>query len=570
MVRPLGDVTAQCFHTYSTQSGPGTDEVTDQFERGLLLLAPHPPQPISDAPTWDENPLDDDNWLFQFHSLVWLDSLRIAGLRRGSAALLRRYEATLEDYLAANPRRGGHRRRYSWYDMGVGLRGVVLVCARLTLGDRPWLLDGLQTHADFLADPAEYAGKGNHALHQDMGLIAVASSIGRRDLINLARDRIAALLPAAIDEEGVCLEGSIGYHLRNLRWYEEAISRLHAAGADVPEDLERRMSGMPEFLRHATLPDGTSEMIGDTNLSRTPRREMSPLVPGDHPPLTRVFRAGYVFGRSSWEDTTNGGPSFYSLRFGPGRATAVHGHEDSGSITFYAFRERLLWDSGMYAYEGGPMRVYAISRSSHNVIDVPGAEFYITAETEMLHSEIREEGDLMTVRSRSLKGVDWVRTLFYSRMGHYLIVDDRVNQKASRPVYQQWNLPMEASPGPVKGEARFRVRDGLDLLFAHAGAGYRHDVVKGQEDPPLGWRSTAYRQVEPSPMLRTRLDGSSVRFTTIILPSPSGPGEQLEVLDLRRDSDMAYARVRSTHGCETVSFSAYNLALLRERKALGG
>ena len=557
MVRPLGDVAAQCFHTYSTQSGHSAVEVTDLLERGLLLLAPHPPQAIPDEPTWDENPLDDDNWLFQFHSLVWLDSLRIEGLRRGTSALLRRYEETLKDYLVANPRRGGSRRRYSWYDMGVGLRGVVLVCARLTLGDRSWLIDGLESHAAFLADPAEYAGKGNHALHQDMGLIAVASSLGRRDLIDLARNRIAELLPIAIDEEGVCLEGSIGYHLRNLLWYEEAISRLHAAGAEVPEDLELRMAGMPEFLRHATLPDGTSEMIGDTNLSRTPRGKMAPLDPEDPPPLTRVFKAGYVFGRSSWDDGAEEGPSFYSLRFGPGRATAVHGHEDSGSITFYAFRERLLWDSGMYAYEGGPMRVYAISRSSHNVIDVPGAEFYITAEAELLHHEIHDSGDLISVRSRSLRGVDWVRTLFYSRTGHYLIVDDRVNQKTSRPVYQQWNLPVEASPVSLQGEARFHVHGGLDLLFAFAGSGYRPELVKGEEDPPLGWRSTSYRQIEPSPLLRTRLEGTSVRFTTMILPMRTAG--QPELLGLRRDSTSAYASLRVGHGLETVSFSAFGL-----------
>ena len=118
---------------------------------------------------------------------------------------------------------------------------------------------------------------------------------------------------------------------------------------------------MPEFLAHATLPDRTYWMIGDTarHLAfaiKGTTAEFAATAGASGPRPSRVFaayRAGFAFGRSGWGDRrAYRDEAAYSVRYGPGRR--FHGHADHASVTLYAYGKRLVDDSGMFTFNTDP------------------------------------------------------------------------------------------------------------------------------------------------------------------------------------------------------------------------
>lgn len=519
------DLAAQLFHTYTARSrhDPSPPELAAMVKEGRLRLYPHPEAAISTDPSWTEDPLNDANWRFQYHSLVWLDRLREAAIEGDDAEAHGLYVRLLRSWLTANPV-GAPAADYAWFDMAVGLRAVVLAFALDELGDEPWLLDAFTEHGRHLADPANYDARGNHGLHQDMGLLVAAQALGVREWRDLAVARIEEMFAAAVDDEGVCREGCIDYQYRNYRWYHEALTRMEAAGVPDREAFRDRLARMPEFLAHATSPSGDYALLGDTLLHSAPRIEGTAadwvrdrgMAPAE---TTRVFRSGYLFARRSWttfrEQMEN---AYLTQRFGPGRSTAVHGHEDAASITLDAFGESLVRDSGLYAYEAGDARLYVRGRTSHNVVDVPGRQYYPSAESELHVCVERDGAVLTTVLVKALQGTVWHRTTLWVPDAQLLVVDDRVRLHTPDTVHQLWHLPPDSvvEADFASGAVACTTTGGARLHILQAQPA-PVSVLVGSRQPFAGWLSTEYRKLVPAPTLRFELDGSQVRFTTVLL-----------------------------------------------------
>lgn len=520
-----GDPRAQLFHTYTTISrhDPSPRELAAMVLDGRLRLFPHAEVALEQPFTWREDPLDDANWRFQFHSLVWLDRVRQAGVELEDDAVLDWYETALRSWIDANPPVGAPS-EYAWFDMAVGLRAVVLAFAVDHLGAQDWLLGALHAHGAHLADPAHYDERGNHGLHQDLGLLVAAQLLGREDWVRLGRDRIVTMFEAAIDEQGVCREGCVDYQYRNYRWYHEALRRLTAAGVTDVTDMGERLSRMPEFLAHATAPSGDYALLGDTLQHSAARIEGTPgdwvrdrtQAPADH---TRVYDSGYLFSRRRWttfaEDPEN---AYLTQRFGPGRATAVHGHEDAGSLTLDAFGETLLRDSGLYAYEAGDERLYFRGRASHNVIDVPGRKYYPSAHADLLALDTDDGRVFTTVKVVALQGVVWHRTSLWLPDEQVLLVDDRVRVHGDDTVLQRWQLPegSRAQVGADGSEVTITTEAGNVVRVRQHAAPERVVIASGGRQPLDGWVSRRYREMTPAPALSFAQHGESVRFTTLI------------------------------------------------------
>ena len=435
----------QLFHTYSVR----VDDLAVHGERlvsGFLTMYPHPEVRITLPPTWSEDPISEHNWRFQFHSLVWLDHLRQAYRLTGDPAQRDLYLRLLRSWIDLNPVVDPPS-EYSWFDMAVGMRAIVLLHAVVELGDEPWLLESMILHGEFLADDRNYDARGNHGLHQDMGLVALAHYLDRDDWLALAQTRISSMFLSSIDEEGVCREGSIDYQYKNYRWFAEAETRLTAAGARVPLAMATRLPKMTEFLAHATNPAGEYLLIGDTVQHIAPRTEgtatMWPVDSSWAPiELTKVYSAGYVFTRSAWETwDRNAGTSLIASRFGPGRTDAVHGHEDAGAILLEFNGESLLRDSGLFAYEAGEERLYFRGRSSHNVVDVPGRKFYPSASAELVEFQDADEGTFWTIRMSAIQGTVWHRSVLVLKGYDTIIVDDRLVVHGGGAAVQRWHVP---------------------------------------------------------------------------------------------------------------------------------
>ncbi|SDL96853.1 Heparinase II/III N-terminus [Arthrobacter sp. ok362] len=529
----------------------------------MLTLPPHAAQRVGPDFSWSADPLDDANWRFQYHTLLWLDNLREYSSEIDSELGIALYERVLKDWIEKNSV-DTPESDYAWFDMAVGVRAIVLIQALTVFGPADWLVNSLVVHGEHLADAANYEGKGNHSLHQDMGLIVVAQFLERNDWLELATQRILSMFKQAIDDQGVSREGSIDYQYRNYRWYEEAARRLKAAGVALPVAIESVLDRMPTFMAHATSPSTHYALIGDTLLHRAPIVSGTPtewVKNKSNAPEERValYEAGYLFARSSW-DTWHETPatSYLTLRFGPGRSTAVHGHEDAGSITFDAHGERLLCDSGLYAYEAGAERLFFRGRSSHNVVDVPGRAYYPSAESPMIAHRISEDHVMATVQVRGLKGIVWHRTLLHSLKRGYILVDDRISGAEDSPTLQRWQLPPGAvtEANPAAGTCSVRTDRGNTMLFTALGNNPRVNLAYGQTEPMSGWRSDDYRNMYETPEITFELRGPSVRFSTLIQTTSSTDLNWIVCSAVERTSKLLRLSMAGHGWAEDVSLSS--------------
>jgi hypothetical protein len=569
----VGNPHGQLFHTYTTISrhDPSPAALATMVLDGRLRLFPHAEVDLEQPFTWSEDPLDDANWRFQFHSLVWLDRVREAGVELDEPVVLAWYEATLRSWIDANAP-GAAASAYAWFDMAVGLRAVVLAFAVDHFGPQDWLLRALEVHGAHLADPQHYDERGNHGLHQDLGLLVAAQLLGRDAWVRLARDRIVRMFEAAIDEQGVCREGCVDYQYRNYRWYHEALRRLTAAGVTDVTDLEDRLSRMPEFLAHATAPSGDYALLGDTLQHSAARIEGTAAdwvrertqAPADR---VRVYDAGYVFARRRWttfaEDREN---AYLTQRFGPGRATAVHGHEDAGSITLDAFGETLLRDSGLYAYEAGDERLYFRGRASHNVIDVPGRKYYPSAHADLVALDTRDDAVFSTVKVVALQGVVWHRTTLWLPEQQLFVVDDRVRLHGADTVLQRWQLPESSRAEVADGGTSVTVTSeaGNVVNVRQYAAPHRVVWATGDRDPLDGWVSRRYREMTPAPALSFAQHGDSVRFTSVVGYAPRAD-ELVDVAFRHRSAKDLRLTVRSAGTTLEIVVAADGYTVSRRR-----
>ena len=491
---------------------------------GTLLLSRHRATRLPRNPTWAEDPFDDRNWEFQYHSLrfVWdlFEAWRITRDEdyRGRGLFL------LRDWLRDNPP-GAGRSGFSWNDHSTAIRAWVLACAAVVAPKAAWVRDGLRTHGAVLADPDFYVDHGNHALNQSRGLLAAGCILGRRDWQRLAARRIASLLAESVDAQGVTNEQSIYYQLYNLEAYRAAADRLRACGIEVPRAF-RRLDRMTDLLTYATLPDGTYVTLGDTAHGK------ARVIPGttaayaaskgrEGPRPTQrfaVFDAGFAFGRTGWgtsrafEDEVA-----FSARFGRGRA--YHGHLDHGAVTLYGYGQRLVDDPGLFSANDNQWRRFAISRSAHNVITVDGIEYAASSKATLARSNTAPMHDDITIVDPGYKGVDLRRRIVFSHGLGWLLVDDHATSRAVRTYRQLWHLLPGADPKLDGGVIRTRYGDG-NLAIFQLRVPDKVKVIEGRRGQLQGWYSTTLNRRKRAPTVEAVVKGRNVRYVTLLVPLP--------------------------------------------------
>ncbi|ERI35175.1 heparinase II/III family protein [Arthrobacter sp. TES] len=572
-MKDVSEIQDQLFETYvgSASKKISPEEHLQQLLRGELTLPPHEVQKIGPEFSWSADPISDANWRFQYHTLLWLDNLRSDSLTLGSDPGVELYERLLKSWVEHNPIDSSPS-DYSWFDMAVGVRAIVLVQALAHLGPQPWLVKSIEVHGEHLADDANYEGKGNHSLHQDMGLVVVAQLLERDDWLKLAAHRIELMFEEAIDHQGVSREGSIDYQYRNFRWYEEAARRLTLAGVALPKSMEERLPRMPEFMAHATSPSTNYALLGDTILHRAPIIDGTSTnwvkdtacAPAD---LVAVYDSGYLFARNDWSTwRERRDVSYLTMRFGPGRAKAVHGHEDAGSITFDAHGERILCDSGLFAYEAGEDRVFFRGRSAHNVVDIPGRQYYPSADSPMVAKKISDTHVMATVKVTGLQGAVWHRTMLHSLERGYIIVDDRVTSHFEGPFVQRWQLPagsMMHFDSDIS-DAYVRTPGNNDVQFMALGFKPRFQVTSGNDNPLSGWRSEEYRIKKATPELSLHDYGTSSRFSVLINAAPAESAAPIRASEVARTSRELRLVLGGSDWHETIRLSSDSFSVIRD------
>jgi Heparinase II/III-like protein/Heparinase II/III N-terminus len=507
---------------------------------GRLVLSRHGAFQLPKDPSWSEDPFNDRNWEFQYHSLRFTWDLFEAWRQTGDTDYRDRGLFLVRDWVRDNPRAGG-RSDFSWNDHSTAWRTVVLACAAVIRPSSDRIRAALTTHGALLADPGFYVDHGNHALNQNRGLLAAGCVLGRREWQQLATIRISMLIEESIDADGVTNEQAVFYQLYNLQAYRAASDRLEACGIETPAAF-RRLDRMTQMLTHATLPDGTYATLGDTAHTRatpiagtTAEYAASGGLRGPKPARTfALFDAGFAFGRTGWgENRAFEDEVVWTARFGPGQR--FHGHRDHGSVTLYGYGHRLVDDPGLFTGNADRWRAFALGRSAHNVITVDGVPYDRAATADLVRVATTETHDDVTIHDPGYPDVDLQRRVVFSRGLGWLLIDDRAHAASVRTYRQLWHLLPDADPR----------RNGAVIRSCHTGGNVHViqlvspdsvRVVEGRRSPPQGWYSKDLNRREPAPTIEAIATGRTVRYVTLLVPVS------------RCDSDVALSNVSVTTG----------------------
>ncbi|MFD2026051.1 heparinase II/III domain-containing protein [Promicromonospora aerolata] len=500
--------------------------VTDQLMAGKVEFPPHPVATIGFPVDWDQDPFGQRNWRAQLHMLRWLDPARRLAAQ-GDATAMVFWESVVTDWITKNPPRTD-KSSYAWADMIDGVRVHALLVGLPYVSDQSGLLEALDVHGQWLADPANL-GHDNHALHQHAALAMVGSALRKDAWLDLAVRRIDEYVVDGYDEHGVNAEAAPGYWLLNYRWLRDVGHRLELAGRQSSA-IAAALTRIPQTIVHATRPDGMIEEIGDT----APRQR---LVAGEADELTYVategaegspptetavlYGRGYAFGRSGWGETARqpAEESFYSLRFG--RADATHGHQDGGGLTYFAGGKPVLVDAGKYAYVRDEGRVYALGRLGHNIVHIRGKKYDKSTSVELVASRLTDSFDYFHVRDLGYPGVTLDRRVVYSRQSEALLVLDSVRAADDVVAEARWHLH-EDSRATVAGRGRVDVRNaGSPAAILWGGSAPEIQLVTGGTDPMDGWRSPVWGQMVPTTVVKAVRRGSRFRFVTAIFAGAS-------------------------------------------------
>ncbi len=512
--------TAALPSTCVTVGGAGT---ADALMNNQYTFPPHPTVTLPKTLTWTEDPLHDNNWRFQLHSMSWVLSLAFAWRDTGNRAYLKRALSLVKSWINLNPR-SHPPSNMSWNDMSTAIRAITFSClARMLTTTKPWLQDAIGLHGTTLADPNFYDYSSNHALNQDIGLLETGCWLGRSSWMQLAESRIGTLLPQSVDSQGASNERSVYYEYYNYKRYELAKQRLLACGQSVSSAFAR-IDKMPLFLALATLPNGRYLTIGDgqavaaADIVGTPAEFAATQGASGPKPSTTigVYNAGWVFGRTGWGTARPfADESMFSMRFGPSQA--IHGHQDGGAVTLYADGNPLLVDPGIKDYNQDQWRTFFKSRAAHNVLTLPGATEQSDWTTTLTRSRITKRAYDGTLSIGAYSDVTLTRRVVFSRRLGFMVVDDTMNAAKSKDATQLWHVPSDRKV-KSNGADTWTRGPGGDVLIRQLIATGTTQVVKGQTSPLQGWLPNGWGAVAAAPVIEQVASGNSLRYLTLLAP----------------------------------------------------
>ncbi|WP_175475549.1 heparinase II/III family protein [Arthrobacter sp. UCD-GKA] len=501
------------------------NETADGLLSGKLPVRNFEPFELPLIPSWEENPFEDRNWQFNYHSLRWIDVLRREFLRTRD----RKYGYAYMHYLKSWVERNGDPSRdasseFAWHDMASSYRASMIAGAITILGAQSWLLHALHEHGTVLADPSFGTQRGNHALHVKTGLLIAGDVLNNIPWKKQALERIGELLDESIDSQGVDLEGAMSYQWSNFVWYRNAQEHLLAANMDLPP-VFNRLALMPEFVAFGTPPTRRPVRFGDSDTSVI-KDYPDPTVQfvrtqgkaGTKPAsVYRKYDAGYIFSRSSWTLPSKNDSLFYSLRFGPSKKDTSHGQHDGGSMTLSIGDATFVDENGRYKYQKHEFTSFLASNRAHNSLVFSDIDYNVYAETALIKSESSANHDWTVVERQETSQSSWRRGVFHNRNENYLVVIDAYTNAGKNGVSQLWQLPNQADVKIGAGFSTVSMKGVKQKLRIHSFSSDPADtkLFKGDKAPLMGWRSEKYGTVEAAPCLAFSSERANGLFVTV-------------------------------------------------------
>jgi hypothetical protein len=202
---------------------------------------------------------------------------------------------------------------------------------------------------------------------------------------------------------------------------------------------------------------------------------------------------------------------------------AAHGHADALALTLSIGGEACLVDPGTYSYwQEHKWRDYFRGTSAHNTVRIDGLDQSVSGGRFMWLKKARAAIERMPQSphefdfrgshdgyERLADPVRHMRGVRYDGASATLTVRDEIAAKKHHQVELFWHF----APGlDVRlNSAGLHVRGKRFALQMHAhGADLKLELVRGNENPPLGWYSRCYEHRQPCDVLKISTVSSAV------------------------------------------------------------
>ncbi len=540
----------------------GHRQALANYRKGVIQFREFPPIPWRAPVDWTEGP----SWTFlaELHSWRYLTPVINEYARTGDPQLLKDVVDIVLDWSRSNPPpEGAHRR--AWHDGSVVKRtGVLLILlnAYRQQGASPRLpvqalMALIHQHARAVASPERYMGLGNHGLRQDMSLYFVATGVpefkaspGWR---RLAEERLRRQIREGFTAEGVWREHSPGYHVYVMLRLHDLTRFMQALGIDEPEWLRQHVLRSQHYLAHVMTPEGNLPPVGDTNLKPLPDAYPIRLpalrytVTGGRegrPPSERVGffpGAGEVTFRRTWGPTpADVRDSLYLHLHADSPGRFGHRHEDALSFILYAHGNWWVIDPGKYRPRKDAFREYVVGQWAHNTYVLNEKPVHPRVPLDKgvgIEGEPVVRDDLLAVAAfsgRFSSPAQATRVLAYLPGEDTLVVLDVLRAEPG----DRWTGHFHVAPElktEVRGHCVTASADDRAWMLDVADSRQENDrleIVRGREDPLLGWAYRRGRGRRPLSTLQYRRSGHRREVATVFRwrRPDAGPTEGMSVL----------------------------------------
>ncbi|HWL94476.1 MAG TPA: glycosyltransferase [Phycisphaerae bacterium] len=534
--------------------------VEDILDRDVYRIQHHPGVKLGLELTWTEDPFDDRNWLVWFHSLAPISYLTQGWEMSGEARCLQRATVLVDSWIAAHIEEG-RAHSMTWHDHAIALRALALLefaeaWRAVHSEDVPFarrLLATLHHHGRLLMHPEIYRPGHNHGIEQDRALLSLALLVPQwsesEPWRHLGWSRLLEQIDAGISAEGVHYEHSPEYEGLVYMMLAQTRDFLLAHGHEC-DRLVRAVDSLQKKIAFSVRPDCKWPAVGDSVAHSTEelltyfqtRPESSPETryaltggrEGTAPASSHLILNGSGCGvfREHWHAETfdQALHCYFTSAFN----TRTHKHLDDLSFSVFAFGREILADAGRYSYNyTDPRRQYCESVFGHNVVILNGTN------TDIRRLNVGKSGITSSFSGKRVVGVDAVHYLYQGaetrRLLLYfapnvIIAFDRILCDSPASTVQQflfapeWNVePDSANPAHLLA----RVGDAPgDSPVVHMLQLMNETppprVVRGQDDPLIGWVSREHGKLEACCAVHTEVSSATPVFVTAFVFDASG------------------------------------------------
>jgi Heparinase II/III-like protein/Heparinase II/III N-terminus len=442
-----------------------------------------------------------------------------------------------------------------------------------------WLTSIYQHLQRISRKPSLYSSANNHRIGELVGLFVGSTCFDFWSECSRwresARESLEREILCQIGGDGVNREQAISYHLFTLELFLLAFLVGENSHRPFHQAYAERLRGMAAFLDAIATADGDLPWYGDSDDARgfvLSENESSLAVTMqlaalafDEPrwlrfcPLpTAAARAFLPQTLGRLEQTQTARPPDSAelfpdaglacvrtrddtlrlmMDFGPlgFLAPAGHGHADALAVWLAVDGEYVLVDAGTYAYHSHPeWRTYFRSTPAHNTVCIDGKDqsemagrFLWSSKANARLLGFESSSERVTIEAehdgykRLADPVTHQRKVSLNRHNGFISIEDRFLCSGHHRIELFFHLHEDAWARDLRpGNAQFSWR-GRNISFSSPDGNARWQIIRGSENPRLGWRSRQFNQKHPISTLRIQkeIEGSTTICTHLRIQS---------------------------------------------------